>query len=381
MKSERAEMKNKTFGRNRQLGIYFISLFSMLQVFCSKTMQDEDGHAPFNGLELVFQDSTYQLTGVAVSKDNRVFTNYPLWTDIYKYAVTEVSGSNKLPYPDISWNSWKPGDAGDHKWVCVQALHADDSNSLWVVDPASPLQKGVYQNSQKLVKIDLATNQIIRSYSLAGATDMGSYANDVRIDHAHQSAYLTNSSEGGILIVDFKTEKVRQVLKGHPSVISDPAYTLTIDGRVIKKNGSVFKVNSDGLALSPDNKFLYYKPLSDDKLYRIQTVFLMDTSLDDAVLGSKVEDLGHFSTTDGMIFDKQGNLYLGDLEHHRIMKIDSTLHMSSVIQDTRLVWPDSYQVTDDGWLYISCSQIDRQPDFNDGVNKRTTPYAIYKLKL
>jgi sugar lactone lactonase YvrE len=361
--------------------IFILFFFSVFFIFCTKQMQEEDGHAPPRGLELVFQDSTFQLTGVAVSNEFRVFTSYPLWSDIYKYAVSEVTEKNKLPYPNMDWNSWKPGDDGNRKWVCVQAVHVDDSNFLWVVDPASPMQKGVYQNSQKLVKINLVNNQVIKSYSLAGATDAGSYANDVRIDYLHKSAYLTNSTEGGIIIVDLLTEKVRQVLQGHHSVISDPSYILTIDGRVVKKNDTLFKANSDGLAVSPDNKYLYYKPLTDDKLYRIQTAFLMDTALDAATLGAKVEDLGHFTTTDGMIFDKKGNLYLGDLEHHRIMRIDSLLHMSSILQDVRLIWPDSYQISADDYLYISCSQIDRQPEYNHGVNKRTTPYAIYKYKL
>jgi streptogramin lyase len=29
------------------------------------------------------------------------------------------------------------------------------------------------------------------------------------------------------------------------------------------------KFNSDGIALTPDGQWLYFKPLSDDKLYRI----------------------------------------------------------------------------------------------------------------
>jgi len=43
-----------------------------------------------NQLELVFSDDTYQLTGVAVSKEGRLFTNYPLWPGPHKYDVVEV---------------------------------------------------------------------------------------------------------------------------------------------------------------------------------------------------------------------------------------------------------------------------------------------------
>lgn len=333
-------------------------------------------------LEEVFSEETYQLTGVAVSKSGRLFTNYPYWSDKYKYAVVEVGERHHVqPYPDAEYNNWAPGKTGHDHWVCVQAIVIDDQDSLWIVDPASPKQKGVYADSQKLVKINLATNKIEKVYQLNGATDNQSYVNDVRIDTKNQIAYLTNSSSGGILVVDLKTGIVRQLLQGHISTISDPEYVLKIDDTIVKKGKALLKFNSDGIALNPAGDFLYYKPLTDDKLYRISTAYLLDESLSALELGEKVEYLGKFTTTDGMAFDKHGNLYLGDLEQHRIMKISPDLKMTELIKDERLIWPDSYHVSDDQYLYVSCSQIDKQPDSNDGIDRRTSPYKIYKIKL
>ena len=94
----------------------------------------------------VFKDDIFQLTGVAISPQGRLFTNYPLWSDVYKEAVAEIGekDNHKLPYPNLFMNSWKPGANGKDKWVCVQAVYADDENNLWVVDPASPAMEGVY---------------------------------------------------------------------------------------------------------------------------------------------------------------------------------------------------------------------------------------------
>jgi len=241
--------------------------------------------------------------------------------------------------------------------------------------------KGVVNHGQKLVKIDLGSNTIRRTYYLAGPTDDQSYINDVRVDIRTKTAYLTNSTEGGIVVVDLSTGTARQVLQGTASVTADPSYILTIDGHPVMKDGAPFRTNSDGIALTPDGSYLYYKPLTDDKLYRIRTDYLRDTMLDASVLASKVEYLGRYTTTDGMIFDRKGNLYLGDLERYRIVKIDANLRSSVLIEDKRLIWPDSYQVSQDGYLYISCSQIHKQPEYNNGVNKRTTPYKIYRVKL
>jgi hypothetical protein len=58
-----------------------ISLIIILFVDCTRSMEVEDG-VHRQALEQVFTDSTYQLTGVAVSHEGRMFTNYPLWSDI-----------------------------------------------------------------------------------------------------------------------------------------------------------------------------------------------------------------------------------------------------------------------------------------------------------
>ncbi|HVS97773.1 MAG TPA: L-dopachrome tautomerase-related protein [Puia sp.] len=359
----------------------FAMILTLMTTACKKTPG-----GPINStnpsLQVVFQDSTYQLTGVAVSKDGRLFTSYPLWSNTYKNAVAEIThGSPGIPYPDASMNSWHEGDSGMNKWVCVQAVYVDANNNLWVVDPGSPFQKGVYFNTQKLVEINLGSNTVMRTYPLYGATDDQSYINDVRVDVTNNVAYLSNSSEGGIVVVDLNTGNARQVLQGNASVIADQTYILTIDGQQINKGDAPFYVNSDGIALTPDNSYLYYKPLSDHNLYRIPTADLRDSTLDPNVLGARVEQLGTYTTTDGMIFDQAGNLYMGDIEQHRIIKLDKNLKLTTVVQDSRLLWPDSYAISTDGYLYISCSQINLGPDFNNGASKRTSPYTIYRIKL
>jgi sugar lactone lactonase YvrE len=337
---------------------------------------------PHQKLELVFSDSVYQLTGVAVSATGRLFTNYPRWSDIYRYALVETKPGNQvIPYPNMEMNSWQPGQNGDNNWVCVQAVYIDEGDVMWVVDPAAPKMQGVYQNSYKLVKINIHTGEVERNYPFDGVASSQSYVNDVRVDTARQFAYLTNSNEGGIFVVNLRSGHIKQVLQDHYSVKSDPAYTFVIDGKELRKNGQPVKINSDGIALTPDGEWLYYKPLTDDKLYRIRTAYLRSDSLSAAALGDKVEDLGHFTTTDGMIFDKQGNLYLGDLQRYRIVKIDPTLEMTTLVRDSLLIWPDSYHISKDGYLYISCSQIHKQPEYNNGINKRTSPYTIYRYKL
>jgi sugar lactone lactonase YvrE len=347
-----------------------------------RSVAETPASKPAPKLEELFGDNKYQLTGVAVSAKGRLFTNYPIWSPVHKYSVVEVtSKTDAKPYPNEDVNSWKDGEDGSRKFVSVQAVYVDDQDTLWVVDSANPGFAGVYQESDKLVRINLDTNKIERIYPMKGIIDTHRYINDVRVDTKRQIAYMTNSNEGGIVIVDLKSGKVRMVLKGAPSTQTDPSYKFMIDGREVAIGGKPMKVNSDGIALTPDGEWLFFKPLTDDKLYKVKTADLHNAELKDSELTARVVDLGHFNVTDGMEFDKDGNLYMGDMEQNAIIKLSPKLERTVLMTDARLVWPDSYAVSKDGYLYISTSQVHTAPPFNDGVNKRTLPYGLFRLKI
>ncbi|WP_158828360.1 L-dopachrome tautomerase-related protein [Mucilaginibacter lacusdianchii] len=333
-------------------------------------------------LQQVFADNTYQFTGVAVSAKNRLFVTYPLWSKTYKYAVVEVmpNGTSK-PFPDAAMNSWKAGEDGMNKWVCVQTAYVDDNDYLYIVDPAAPMLNKVVGNSAKVIKFNLNTNKIERVYRFPGTIDQSSYLNDIRVDTKKQVAYLTNSGTGGIIILDLNSGKSRQVLQNHKSVHSDPNFKFVIDGKELKKQGQPVKFSSDGIALTPDGSWLYYKPLTDKKLYRVPTTALLDQKLTPQQLSGKVQDLGNVAVTDGMIFDKKGNLIMGDMINYRMLRMSPDLKASLWFKDMSLIWPDTYSISKDGYLYITTSQINKQPDYNNGVNKRTEPYRVYKVKL
>lgn len=335
-----------------------------------------------NQLELLFADDTYQLTGVAVSRMGRLFTCYPLWPGPHKYGVVEIKSVHEaVPYPDAAMNSWSDGDDGRNKWVCVQAVYVDDEDFLWVVDPACPNMEEVYDDSYKLVKFNLATDTIDQIYRFDKVLSKKSYINDVRVDTKRRIAYLSNSNEGGIVVVDLATGRAQELLKDHYSVKHDPSFTLMLDGKEFKKNGKPVHMQSDGIALTPDGEWLYYKPLTDNKLYRIKTAFLRADDIPADELGYAVEDLGKLAVTDGMIFDAAGNLYFGDYQNYKMIRIAPNLDKDNLVIDDRLIWPDSYAISSDGYLYLSCSQIHKQPEYNEGENRRTTPYAIYRIKL
>lgn len=367
-----------------------VFLFLIALVSCSKPNPESNKQEKLSmtssagKLEQVFADSTYQLTGVAISQDRRLFVNYPYWMDKHSYSVVEVGKDGKAkPYPDATWNSFKKGEDGQNKFVCVQAVFADEKGYLWVVDAAGIGLSEVYRKSNKLIQIDLKSNKIKRIYRFPeNVAGRDSYINDIRVDNKNGFAYMTSSANGGIVILNIITGESRLVLHNHYSTLSDPDYHFKMNNKEMENAKGVVKINSDGIALTPDKVWLYYKSLTDNNLYRINTSLLRNFKISEKTIEDKVEDLGKFVATDGMEFDKDGNLYMGDLEHSSIIKISPDNKMTTLVQDTdKLSWPDSYSISEDGYLYISCSQIHQMPFFNNGQNLTKLPYKVFRLKI
>src|SRR6476660_6992069 len=160
-----------------------------------------------NQLSPVYQNNDFQLTGVTVSLGGRMFVNFPRWSDKYLNAVVEVLKDGSVrPFPDESWNRWdkKPENA-PKQFICVQSVVADDQNTLWIVDPASPLIAGVVPGGAKVVRVDLGTNKVTRVYTFGSdVVKQNSYLNDIRIDNRQGFAYMTDSGPGGIVVLNIK---------------------------------------------------------------------------------------------------------------------------------------------------------------------------------
>ena len=334
-------------------------------------------------LTAVYQNNDFQLTGVSVSKSGRLFVNFPRWSDRYLNAVVEVmpDGSTK-PYPDEKWNRWdlKPTTAA-RQFVCVQSVVVDDADMLWVIDPASPLLAANVIGGEKLVKIDLKTDSVTQVIPFdSDVAPPGSYLNDVRVDVTRNTAYITDSGLGGIVVVDLSTGKAHRTLDGDRSVKADTSIKIVIDGKPVLRNGKTPEFNSDGIALSPDGTYLYYQPLAGAILYRIRTELLRDPSAVKDKVAAGVEQVAKTFPVDGLWMDKQWNIYLSGLSQKAVLRLDKQGHIETVAKDDRLEWPDTFSQGPDGAIYISASHINETPPYNEGKSVRREPFGLFKFQ-
>lgn len=338
-------------------------------------------------LETVKTFDNFHLVGLAVSHNGHIFASAPAAKTGYKLIEINAKTGAVKPYPDQNWNS-SSGINAQHEWSVPQALWVDRANHLWVLDSGvvtiSSESHGV---PPKLVEFDLDNNKVIRIYGFGGVVAPSDSLNDVRIDLVHDYAYLTNiANEGSLVVLNLKTGQSRQVLVGNRSTAADPGqHFIMPDGEIAQGgNGKPVVVHADGIALSPDASWVYYRPLTDHNYWRVPTSALIDRTLSPAELSKKVEFLGTGPMTGGLIMDRNGTLYGGDLEHASIVAVTfdpSTHKLKSrlfVRDKGNLSWADGFAIHD-GYLYVSDSHL-WEVSFKNSL-PRSGPFTIFKVKL
>lgn len=338
-------------------------------------------------LEPVLMSHGHQWTGVAATDDGRVFVSYPRWDGPYRWAVAEIVDGVYRPYPDGQWNRWPPVESDldpdpAFRFVCVQSVHVDGKNRLWILDPASPRFEGVVPGAAKLVEVDLATDRVVRVIRFdESIAPQKSYLNDVRIDVERNVAFITDSGLGALVVVNLDTNQSRRVLAGHRSTRAEWGVVPIVGGREWRvgqtPDGPVPQVHADGIAYNPADDHVYYQALSARTLYRVPAGVLADFSLSEYAIARAVERVGPSVLTDGMDADATGNVYFTALEHDAIIYRTPGGEFRTLVQSDHLAWPDSLAITPQG-LLVTTSRIHQTKQFSFDGLMPAQPYGLWR---
>jgi sugar lactone lactonase YvrE len=337
-------------------------------------------------LETIKTFDTFKLVGLAVSHEGRIFASAPAAQSGDRLIEVNAQTGAMTPYPDQSWNA--SGGDTEHQWAVPQAMWVDTADHLWVLDSGRAVMNGAGPAARpKLVEFDLAGNTVIRAYGFDGTVAPTDSLNDVRIDLVHGYAYLTNiANRGSLVVLNLATGKSRNVLAGDRSTFADPKQHLMIGGQPAETaDGKPVAIHADGIALSEDAQWLYYRPLTDHNYWRVPTSALIDDRLPADELAHAVQFLGTAELTGGLIMDRHGTLYGGDLEHGTVVALDIdaaaqklTSHLV-VRAPGRLSWADGFAIAQ-GYLYIADSHLWELPMFKNHLPP-SGPFAIFRIKL
>ena len=316
--------------------------------------------------------------GVTTTRDGRVFLTHPT-AKPGQPRVVEVRNGRQTPFPDAPEDFYKPGDDPKRGFVLINALRIGPDGALWLVDAGTKaVGKPPLPGGPKLVRVDLKTNAIARTYDLKGGLTPRSNPDDVRF--LGRQAILTDAGDPGIIVLDLDTGRARRVLHHHRATV-DTKPLRGSDGKILRdETGKVVKIHADQHEISPDGKILYFQPCS-GPMSRIETRWLRN-DVTDAQRARHVRPFVPTRTTAGSAMDAKGNLYIGDVVGRRIVRYAPDGRMTVVAHDPkRLIWPDAMWIDDQGGLIAPAAQMDRTAGLNGGKERTIFPVSVYRLDL
>ena len=313
---------------------------------------------------------------VAVSRTGRVFfTLHPDGNPPTK--VHELIGGKPVPYPDAAFQQPAPGTP---HFQSILSLRIDRQDRLWVLDYAD------YGRGQpRIAAFDLATNRLVHQYDfpreVAGFLSM---LNDFNVDADGRTIYIAESSplrqSPALVVYDIATRTSRRLLDGHDSVRAGP-YVIHTPERVMRLFGLLpLRIGVDSIALDPAGEWLYYGPVTGDRLNRIRTSDLTDRTLDAAALAARVETFAPKTLSDGITIDRDGTIYLSDMEHAAVVALGQDRKLRTLLKDARLRWPDGFSWGPEGWLYVTCSSLQHVLFVSQAHMRAHAPYQIFRFK-
>lgn len=315
---------------------------------------------------------------VVTSPKGRIFFTYHPFGEPLRFAkgvLFELVGTKRVPFPSISIQKELEGMMG---------ITIDKQERLWLVIPGQ-----MKNRPTRVMAIDLPSKKVVFSHKLPKG--VGGLAQDLRVSSDGKTVYLADTglmrwTSGYIVVLDVASKHSRVLLKGHPSMMAQNWRMRTHRGTHSLGFGLItFAVGLDGIALSPDGKWLYYASMSHDSLYRVETKHLLDQARTRAQLEKDIQFVSKKPLSDGIAFDTKGNLFLTDVEAGRGLSVlQPNGKMRTFFRDERVVWADCVHVANDGTIYMTDSAI---PAYLDPLMRPPTkatlqnagPYRIYVL--
>ena len=313
---------------------------------------------------------------IAVSADGRVFfTFHPDGDPPVKLA--ELVNGRPVPYPNEEYQ--KPVEGKPH-FQTPLAIRIDAKNRLWVLDYA-----GYAMGQPRLVAFDLATGQPDHLHEFpSDVTPFLSMLNDFQVSPDGKKVYIAEASpirqRPALIVYDVEKRTSRRVLDGHPSVQAQD-YLLQAPGRDMVAYGLyALKIGVDSIGLDAKGEWLYFGPLSGDRMYRIRTADLDDETITPQDLAARVEDYGPKTISDGITTDVAGNVYLSDPEHSAVVRLTPERKLETLVKDGRLRWPDGFSFGPDGWLYVTASDLQDVLFVSRSHMRASAPFQIFRFK-
>lgn len=297
-------------------------------------------------------------------------------------------------HPDIPADGprvfeWRDGEAQPFPAAATQAnlldtpagLVVDRFERLWIVDPA---RHGL--GRPRIVAIDLGTGLVTHEHVFPReVAPRGSFLHDLEVDPAGRMVFIADTSvwrrTPAVVVYDSLTRESRRRLEGHTSVRAQDWVPATKVRELRYLAGLVpYKPGLHGLALDPTGRWLYLAAMANDTLYRVEAAVLADPAVGDGELAAAVEPAGVKPLSDGLVADLAGNVFVTDVEHGAVLRLDPAGQLQTLVRSPRIRWADSLSFGPGGWLYLSDSALAETLLQTPGTVDDRAPYRVLRFR-
>lgn len=311
-----------------------------------------------------------------------VYSHHPFFEPETRVVQMNPITKEIQPFPNKEWNT--PRDKDENYLSNVLGIRNDKNGIVWMIDMA---QRNDIK--PKIVGWNTKTNLLEKIYYLNQSTNKSSQPNDMVVDTKHGAFIIADEgignggdgSKAAFITVDMKTGATRRLLEGHRTTLPEDNPTI-IDGKVLAVNEKPLLVGNDGITADRNFEWIYYGPLNGTKIYRVKTTDLLDESLSEIELDKRIETYSEKPNNGGMSIDMDGNIYMTAVESKSVTVVlakDKSVH--TIAKDENMIWPDGVSFNEvDEYMYVSAAQVNKGAAFNNGENKATTPFYIFRFK-
>lgn len=324
-----------------------------------------------SALEVVVT-SPEPIGNLAVSGDGRVFyTIHP---------ESRPSGAKLLEWVD---GAPKPFPSEDMQSLFETPLGVaiDRQNRLWTIDHGN---HGI--GAARLLAFDLGSGEVVHDHVFPSAiAELGSFLQDLQVDSTGKHVFIADVSfwrkNPGLVIYDVEQKRARRVLESDPSVVAqdwlirNPTKEMKFFGGLV-----VLKPGVDGIAISRDDRWIWYGAMTHDTMYRVKVQDLLDESMSAGALSARVQAVGKKPLNDGLSTDVEGSVLITDVEHGAVIQMTPKGDLTTLVRSRRIRWADALSFGPGGWLYVADSAIPDQMLRSKSHIEANAPYHIFRFK-
>jgi sugar lactone lactonase YvrE len=309
---------------------------------------------------------------VAIGDDNRIFfTVHPESRPQGNKLLEWVSGA-AVPYPS--------GSVQPHLFNTVLGITIDRQQRLWSIDHG---QQGFGQ--PRLLAFDLGTGDLVHDHEFSNdIAPIGSFLQDVRVSPDGHFVIISDGSvlrkKPALIVYEVAKQNARRILESHESVTAEDLL-IRISTEELSFFGGLIslKVGVNGIAIDPDNEWLYFAATNNSSLYRIRMQHVVDATIPENELQTLIERYSDKPLSDGLSTDLDGNIYVTDVEHNSISIVGNDRLPKTLVRSSDIRWASGLSFGPDGYLYVADSAF---PELLLKTKKHIAaqgPFSIYRF--